>query len=443
MDEDLETFEVHSSPESVSEEPRFEGTNAARFAIAGTLDELGPVESGDSSILLPGALDWFGFNPAFAEGARPLVQRPLDGEVLYLAEMVESGWTAAEARATAWRDLNERADASPRLAFLVAGLSSALERESVTAAVSLLGTMKLAPTAVPAEIVFAVWQLLDVEGRALTESPLFWSDDVAGLVPSEWRGLAWRQRVEETLDKVRTVWEASSLDAVVWSVAQVRVRLAQKSADPIVRQIAAAAQLQRVEPGDSPEEESPRPRPGSIRQHTSTMVHGTLGWKGDWWYPGGDYFEYVAGLHRHDLYRGGGEFSWSGALSERQRAQAADRLARWIDGVGGGHLDTVFAHSYGGEVVARAVNAGTLVDDVVLLSAPINQRHRDMVDRVSRVIDVRLKVDIVLILAGAGQSIPDQPSVTRFIVDRPFWSHNATHSPKVWEEESIAVKVGL
>ncbi|MEO6201257.1 MAG: alpha/beta hydrolase [Cryobacterium sp.] len=308
---------------------------------------------------------------------------------------------------------------------------------------SLLGTMKIAPSAVPPEIRFALWRLLDVDGRALAEIRDMESGEGTDLTPLDWRGQAWRRGVEEALDQVRTVWETSSLAAVVWSVAQMRVRLAQQSGDPIVRQIAAAANLQRLEPTDSPGEQTPRTRGTETLERTSTMVHGTGDWKGDWWYPDGDFFEYIAALRRHNLYRGGGEFSWSGAISKRQRAQAADRFARWIDGVGGGHLDAVFAHSYGGEVVARAVNSGALVDDVVLLSAPINQRHRDMLGRVSRVIDIRLKVDIVLILARAGQSLPDHPSVTRYIVDRPFWSHNATHNPQVWETEGIAAQVGL
>ncbi len=443
MDEDLATFEVYSSAESVAEEPRYEGTNAARFAIAGSLDDHGPEASDDSSILLPGTLDRFGFNPDLAALARPTAHRPLGGEIRYLTELVESGWTSVEARSRAWQDLNAGADPAPRLAFLVAGLSSALERESATAAVSLLGTMNAPPGAVPPEIRFELWRMLDVEGRALWATPALWSGDDTVPTPVDWRGQAWQAGVEVALGRVPVVWGTPSVAAVVWSVAEVRVRLAHLSADPIVRQIAAAANLQRLEPMESPAQVPPRPRRADTRPKISTMVHGTWGWKDDWWYPGGDFFEYVAGLRRQELYRGGGEFSWSGAYSIRQRMQAADRLARWIDGVGAGHLDTVYAHSFGGEVVARAVNSGARIDDVVLLSAPVQRQQVDMLGRVTRIIDVRLAVDIVLILAGAGQCLPDHPSVTRYIVDRPFWSHGATHSPELWQTEDIAAKVGL
>jgi len=174
------------------------------------------------------------------------------------------------------------------------------------------------------------------------------------------------------------------------------------------------------------------------------MVHGTWGWKGNWWYSGGDFHGYVRDGYRNHLYEGGMEFSWSGAYSKGQRALGGERFKRWVDSAGGADgVGSVFAHSYGGEIVARAVNAGALIDEVVLLSAPIHSHHVAMCDRVRRVVDVRLRNDIVLVLARARQSLPARPNVVSHIIERSLWSHSASHEPDVWCREEIAASVAL
>ncbi|WP_164477771.1 alpha/beta hydrolase [Nocardioides pantholopis] len=147
---------------------------------------------------------------------------------------------------------------------------------------------------------------------------------------------------------------------------------------------------------------------------------------------------------RPRLYSDGMEFSWSGSYSQKHRVTAGHRLSRWVRShSSGAALGTVFAHSYGGEVAARAINSGAKVDELVLLSAPVNQHHIAALDRVSRVIDVRLDFDIVLALARENQRLPAHPSVTEFVIQKAFWKHGATHEPKFWDDEAVAVKTGI
>jgi hypothetical protein len=231
---------------------------------------------------------------------------------------------------------------------------------------------------------------------------------------------------------------AELIDTIVY-VAELRVADARRSTDAIVRELAHSSRM-------SPSNDRPSetvPRKGLAQADLSTMVHGTWGWKGRWWYPGGDYFNYIEPRYR-ELYDGGMEFTWSGAFSQRQRELAGRRFQRWVQGSPDGGLRTAFAHSYGCEVAARAINGGSHVNELVLLSSPINDHIRAAAARVDRLIDVRLEFDIALQLAGEQQewtTLP--PNAHVHIVKQHFWSHSATHSPKVWADEGIATAVGL
>lgn len=224
--------------------------------------------------------------------------------------------------------------------------------------------------------------------------------------------------------------------------------MAINSSDSIVREMPHAVFMRSYEqsdhmtgpPGGPPHNESKK----YSTQRYSTMIHGTWGWRGDWWHPDGDFHSYIRGNFRSDLYCSGMEFSWSGALRRADRKKAGQRLKRWAQGASGQpRLHTVFGHSYGGEVVAHAVNAGMDAKEVVLLSAPIHSYHVTMAQRVKKVIDVRLRYDLVLTLAGARQKFPASSTVVQYTLNKNFLSHSATHDPQVWKNEAIAKHVGL
>ncbi|RBP62927.1 hypothetical protein DFO66_11231 [Brevibacterium sanguinis] len=412
----METFSIRSERGSIESALENEGTNAARFAVMAALGP-GPNSHGApaAAVIPPETLPRFGLPPELLEQRQSLnAQDQRAGETQYLLDAYEG--SCSQLRDRAFADLHDTRTPRARLAFLVAGLASDLERESVAAAAAIL-------TSVP--LVGAAHYLPD------------------------WSGEDWQSHCTAALDRTlhRSGAQPSDHQQVVEDIrglARQRVSQGQASADPIVREFAMAPFLyQPTVPTTSGDEAGTRRvsavtrGPGSGAM--STMVHGTWGWKDAWWYPGGDFHTYVKEEVRPDLYDGGQEFSWSGALSAEQRVIGGQRFLRWTESASGGNgLHTLFAFSYGSELVARAVNAGAAIDEVVFLSAPVHPPLTQMLGKVDRVVDIRLKFDLVLALARAAQRLPSAPNVTVKHIDEPYWSHNVTHDPALWRELGLA-----
>jgi len=173
------------------------------------------------------------------------------------------------------------------------------------------------------------------------------------------------------------------------------------------------------------------------------MIHGTWAWKGDWWRPRSGFHEFILRNHRPNLFSRGAKFSWSGSLRDAHREQAAIDFVKWAADVAPHGLQTVFAHSYGGEVAARASHNRAKIHEVVLLSTPTSPSVCALVGRKVRVVDVRLRFDIVLGIAGRGQRMPAGPNVIEVLLNRWRWSHGATHEEHVWRTEDIAARSRL
>lgn len=103
-------------------------------------------------------------------------------------------------------------------------------------------------------------------------------------VPSEWRGEDWAAFSNYWLRDAIRYGNKRELLGSLRLLARWRVELGLRSSDSIVRELAAASYLSRLDdvllPPSRPSELSGR----SGRKLTSTMVHGTWGWKGEWWY---------------------------------------------------------------------------------------------------------------------------------------------------------------
>lgn len=448
MDPELEEFVIVSQPDSLRPETEFEGTNSCRMALAANLEPRYEGAAQTEPEPSPEDLASLGFDPElmfrFLGGERDEHE---SAELTYLDALPD--WDATEVRYRAWNDLNDRGQLPARLAFLVSGLCSPLERKSVTAAVAILTStsrarsdelLSFARSRPSSDILSLIGPGLYVED---TEFPTLWSADHWAETSSAW---------------IRTAIGTSASSQLLGAIrllANWRALAARRSEDPITREIAIALDLYTgngrppesataTDAGSNPDV-GPAPVPVALgADRTSTMVHGTAAWKGDWWYPRGDFHTYIQMGFRNGLYGGGQEFSWSGAYRKKDRALGGERFARWAQAAAGDPgLGTVFGHSYGGEIVARAVNSGALVDEVVLLSAPIHQHHELMLDRVRRVIDIRLRFDVVLLAARARQKLPWRGNLVPFRVDRGMWSHGSTHHPALWEELGIAETVGL
>lgn len=450
---ELEEFTVLTDPSSIELSPEHEGTNASRFAIMATLGA-GAARGDDGELtgVTPSTLERFGIDPEVAHLSEG--RRGFDAsftEAVYLLENFAGIWNPEEVRYGAFRALNEDQQTAARLPLLAAGLSSPLERESAIAAAALANSVSPIPQDADVSGEWRGWpyRFMDrridtyrLGGPAILRSVD--DDDGTPNAPLPWEGDEWRDYCTYWLRDVFPEGNPTSVLAALHFLAAIRVDLALRSADPIVRELGRAASFSGTDDGvDDAREGTAGPVEG-VRERISTMVHGTWGWKGDWWYPGGDFHGYVQQGHRPDLYDEGQEFSWSGAYSGKQRRLGGQRFGRWARSAGGASgLGTVFGHSYGGEIVARAVNAGTLIDEVVFLSAPIHAPHRQMLGQVRRVLDVRLDFDIVLTAARASQHLPPASNVIEHRIARSFWSHSATHHPTVWTSEGIAAAIGL
>jgi hypothetical protein len=352
-----------------------------------------------------------------------------------------------QARRQRWLTLNESGRPRDVLAFMVAVLGSRLERESTAAAAALWRevTPRIggSPRSGPDrwwryERLFGPWDdgLLDPDPRPFPDllSDGVDADDAEARDWIEWDPGLWQNIYARVTSGLGSRYDDPYL---IGLLSRWRLERALRSADPIVRQLALAA----FQPTGSDDDDQPpsvasrSSAPGALV--VSTMIHGTWGWKGDWWRPRSPFHEFILRSHRPNLFSRGARFSWSGAYSDRQRALAARDFVDWSYDVAPHGVETLFAHSYGGEVAARAMTAGTNVRELVLLSSPVTSHVWNVVGSHARIVDVRLRLDPVLSLARTGQRL-SHPNVTPVIFDRWNLDHGATHDEQAWHRENVA-----
>jgi pimeloyl-ACP methyl ester carboxylesterase len=332
---------------------------------------------------------------------------------------------AEELRRRTWESLNQDVDPNAAVQFLIGVLGSSLERETAAAAAALWQIFAgvLAP-----ETWLAADDLVGVSARQLLGDGRDWDPD------------AWQSLFTLVVPGGRTDSLIERLNAVRFLVL-VRLRVARESADPVTRSLALAVRMSSLDAlGWAPSGSSIPTPPGALV--VSTMVHGTWGWKGDWWRPKGGFHQFIASDHRPNLYGRGARFSWSGAYSQKHRIIAAEDLVEWAQEVAPNGLQTVFAHSYGGEVAAMAAMAGATTQELVLLSVPGTGYVNAAASSVNRVIDVRMPFDIVLAIANTPQRLAPASNLTEVLL--PWYlMHTASHNENVWLSEDVAGQASL
>lgn len=448
----LNEFKIFSTAASMESTEEHQGTNSLRFALLANygMSSTETVDPHDTFSSPGQKFEQFGFHPRALHKLTDAQAQSgqIAKEVEYLHANWQRSWDPDLARTEAWTSLIEESNPDARLILLLAGLSSRLERESAAAATSILNSVPVVRLDRD-EAKLLRFGADSTEIHALApasewQEPSYGSDAEPG-TELPWDANTWARYSRYWINQITDSTSTRAVIAAVRQLARVRQGLGRSSADPIVREFSLAGALTVGNTNDGTSlSNTMSDSEDSSDSSVSTMVHGTWGWKGDWWYPGGDFHTHILRQHRNDLYSGGREFSWSGAYSSKSRETAAQRFSRWVKAdKKRPALNTVFAHSYGGEVVARAINHGTAAKDVVLLSAPIHRHHELMAGKVNHVYDVRLKFDIVLLLARARQKLSGSSNITEFQIARPFWSHGATHDPDVWMAEDIASQIGL
>ena len=171
--------------------------------------------------------------------------------------------------------------------------------------------------------------------------------------------------------------------------------------------------------------------------HTAVLTHGTFAALTRWWRPTGDFYGYldalVPPLKLHDP-----SFGWSGLYADGARQLAAQQLVDWIADQNLQRPD-FFAHSHGGTVVNLATQRGLELDRLVLLSWPVHEQWFPDFTRVGRIIDVRVRLDLV-ILADRGQQTFTPPPAHAAVVTshvNGWFEHGETHQPDYWDRHQL------
>lgn len=431
-------FEPTSNPASAAASEQFESLNVCRVVALGTA--FGPEHALDG---LERELRAMGLPEALARNTN-----------WTWGDAVGSNGRAAfdegRPREEVFSALSQGEWQSSAVTFLVQVLSSSLERESAAAAAAIWVASGrrggFRRRGGPRRRWYRLWDFLgfplDLPGALDpwgAAAEVTYDPDLETRPPTaqDWPAEPWQMVARESLDEPRA-YPGDSADRIE-ELAAVRLSLAMRSGDPITRQLAMAAfaPVGRSDDGAASGGAGRAPMPGSVS--VSTIIHGTWGWKGDWWRPNASFHDYVRQEVRGNIYSRGAPFSWSGAYSYRQRRMAAEDFRRWAEEISPRGIDTLLGHSYGGEVATRAWRLGTKVQEVVLLSTPATEHVRNAVDDGLRTVDIRLPFDPVLALALTPQRIRRKArNLTEVVLTHWHLSHGATHDADVWRSQEIS-----
>lgn len=212
---------------------------------------------------------------------------------------------------------------------------------------------------------------------------------------------------------------------------------AARDKDPLVARLALTA-MSQIGPMESVPAEKVVKRPRSrLRRRwsrTAVITHGTFAANGRWYRPGGDFYK-ALDSNRPDLHLHDRSFRWTGAYSDKGRRADARLLRRWISDQRLARPD-FFAHSHGGTVANLATLEGAEFDRLVLMGWPVHKQWFPDFTKVKRIIDVRVRLDLVVMLDLGRQRFRTR----KFAIEehRNGWfNHSATHDPAYWDKYGL------
>lgn len=200
----------------------------------------------------------------------------------------------------------------------------------------------------------------------------------------------------------------------------------------------AEAAIGHIGPMEEIADERVIERPKSKKRHrksdTAVITHGSFAADNPWYQPGGDFYEAMA-ANRPDLHVHDQSFKWTGSYSHQARLADAELLERWISDQGLSAPD-FFAHSHGATVALLATNRGVQFDRLVLMGWPSREKWFPDFTRVNRIIDIRVRFDLVILLDGGRQRFrTDQFDIEEH---RNGWfNHSATHESDYWDDHDL------
>lgn len=212
---------------------------------------------------------------------------------------------------------------------------------------------------------------------------------------------------------------------------------AAKSRDRMVSRLALAA-IGNIPPMESIVEKKVVKQPPSRKRrresNTAVITHGTFAADARWYRPGGDFYVALKAkrpeLDVHDR-----SFRWTGAYSDNARSADAELLRKWVSDQGL-RVPDFFAHSHGGTVANLASQGGLQFDRLVLMGWPVHRKWYPDFSKVKRIIDVRVRMDLVVLLDGGDQRF--RSNATNIEEHRNGWfDHGSTHDPTYWDDHGL------
>ena len=209
------------------------------------------------------------------------------------------------------------------------------------------------------------------------------------------------------------------------------------SSDPLTSRLALAA-TSHIGPMESIADKQVVKRPTSKKRDressTAVITHGTFAADASWYRPGGDFYDALK-AKRPDLDVHDQSFRWTGAYSHTARRADAEFLKQWVSDQGLTEPD-FFAHSHGGTVAHLATRRGVRLDRLVLMGWPVHEQWFPDFSKVKRIIDVRVRLDLVVMLdLGRQRFRPD-----RFTIEehRNGWfDHSSTRDSAYWDDHGL------
>lgn len=240
---------------------------------------------------------------------------------------------------------------------------------------------------------------VSLDEKDLAAAAALWEELSATHLPTTLLALLnLRQRSDDELEAV-----AAAAGLAIFSRGQLEksisiLEAAAQSEDDLVRGIASAI-LQA--PPSAPQ---PRMNPMWLGHPTSTTIHGTWGLVTEtgWHKPGSPLHDHLRLSTTDNLYDDPGYFIWSGEYSDWARSEGAADLVSWREIISdAGWLDTVYAHSHGGNVALSAAASGQRIKMLVLLHTPaIGRPDEEWVTisgNIGGVIAMRTRMDLVVL----------------------------------------------
>lgn len=212
---------------------------------------------------------------------------------------------------------------------------------------------------------------------------------------------------------------------------------ASKSEDRLVARLALAA-MSKIAPMSSIADKQVIKQPTSRKRNressTAVITHGTFASDFDWYRPRGNFYEALK-ANRPDLDVHDQSYRWSGGFTDKARREGAQALKKWVADQGL-KMPDFFAHSHGGTVAHLATRQGVQLDRLVLMGWPVHKRWFPDFSKVNRIIDVRVRLDLVVLLDFGRQRF----RTNQFSVEehRHGWfDHSSTHESAYWDDHGL------